>query len=564
MKTTVCSSFSAFVLTVLFTLMLTLSVTVQPVLANNINVSTPSLTGQNPSLDNTNIQFNLSWENSWRDVVNWDAAWVFVKFRGADGIWRHASLSNAAVDHNGAGYTVEPGTDGKGIFIYRPANGSGNVALSAVQLRWNYGTDGVGDNDLVTVKVFAVEMVYIPQGAFFAGDGATAGVAGQFSQGNTTAPYQITGEAALTLGGTALANLGNRNAAGQSVADDFNSSATQTLPAAYPKGFNPFYSMKYELSEQQWVDFFNTLTATQKTLRDITGNSPTLGGKNTDAVSFRNTIAWPDFGDATTTRPDRACNFLNRRDVSAYLDWAALRPISELEFEKACRGTLAAVANEYAWGTTTVVEALTISGTEDGTETITTPNANANIPGANLTGGDAGNGLVRCGIFARSATTREQAGATFYGVMEMSGNGVEFCVVVGSNFGRLFVGTHGDGSLSADGDATNADWLLGFSFGARGGDFNFSTSQISNREFINLGLDSFRSISFSGRGGRSAPGFGFGRPDVAPVKNLTDEEIQEWFKKEFKPSPRSGRNNGLFPFSPAPAPDTKVRPTESR
>ena len=45
-----------------------------------------------------------------------------------------------------------------------------------------------------------------------------------------------------------------------------------------------------------------------------------------------------------------ACNWLSWADVAAYLDWSGLRPMTELEFEKACRGPNAPVAGEYAWG----------------------------------------------------------------------------------------------------------------------------------------------------------------------------------------------------------------------
>ena len=37
-----------------------------------------------------------------------------------------------------------------------------------------------------------------------------------------------------------------------------------TIPSAYPKGYAAFYCMKYEVSEGQWVDFFNTLKDGQK------------------------------------------------------------------------------------------------------------------------------------------------------------------------------------------------------------------------------------------------------------------------------------------------------------
>ena len=87
--------------------------------------------------------------------------------------------------------------------------------------------------------------------------------------------------------------------------------------------------MKYEVTEGQWVEFFNNIASAAQTNRDITAAS----GKNSDSVVKRNTVAWTT-GTATTTRDDRAVSYLSYMDLAAYLDWMALRPHSELEHEK--------------------------------------------------------------------------------------------------------------------------------------------------------------------------------------------------------------------------------------
>ena len=135
--------------------------------------------------------------------------------------------------------------------------------------------------------------------------------------------------------------------------------------------------MKYEISQGQWVSFFNKLTASQKLGRDITDAT----GKNTDIETNRNTVAWTNAAnDATCTAPDRACNFLSWGDGIAYADWAGLRPLTELEFEKACRGAGNPVSNEYAWGNATApvtLDAVGCYGTDgSGTETPRPTNAN--------------------------------------------------------------------------------------------------------------------------------------------------------------------------------------------
>lgn len=52
-----------------------------------------------------------------------------------------------------------------------------------------------------------------------------------------------------------------------------------------------------------------------------------------------------------------ACNWLTWMDGAAYTDWAALRPFTELEFEKAARGPQLVVNDEYSWGSTDLTQA---------------------------------------------------------------------------------------------------------------------------------------------------------------------------------------------------------------
>ena len=161
--------------------------------------------------------------------------------------------------------------------------------------------------------------------------------------------------------------------------------------------------------------------------------------------------------------------------------------MTELEFEKACRGTLAPVANEYAWGNTSITAATTISDTENGTETITNSGANCCYSAQTFTGGDGGQGPLRCGIFAESATTREQAGASYYGIMELSGNLGEHSVTVGNGTGRGFTGVHGNGSLDSNGDANVSNWpgtdAIGSGFRGGGWDDDASYVRVSDRNY---------------------------------------------------------------------------------
>lgn len=55
--------------------------------------------------------------------------------------------------------------------IHRNVEGIGGVSLTNITLNWNYAAGGRYGTNQVDVALFAVEMVYIPEGAFYVGDG---------------------------------------------------------------------------------------------------------------------------------------------------------------------------------------------------------------------------------------------------------------------------------------------------------------------------------------------------------------------------------------------------------
>ena len=230
--------------------------------------------------------------------------------------------------------------------------------------------------------------------------------------------------------------------------------------------------MKYEVSQGQYVDFFNTLTNTQKTDRDITNSQH----KNTDGVVARNTISYIS-GSATTTTPDRPLNYVNSDDALAYMDWSGLRMMTEFEFEKACRGPQTPVAGEFAWGTADIyAPASPLNMLNDGSPTATFSDPGTLIGNAFYQTTASGfGGPSRCGIFAASAInkTREETGGSYYGIMEMTGNLYERMVSVGTPGGRAFDGSHGDGALSVAGAHNVANWpaVTGGDIGYRGGSY---------------------------------------------------------------------------------------------
>jgi len=436
---------------------------VAQVFANNIQVRNIELKNLNEVSNWVHIEFDLDWQNSWRvssGPANWDAAWVFVKYRVNGGTWVHGNLSQVnSTSPTGVALDVTP--DGMGAFVYRESDGSGMFDADDIQLRWNYGSTNL--DDVIDIKVFAIEMVYIPQGSFYVG-GTSGDERNKFHAGgfSTSSSYQITSEDAITIADSS-GNLYYTN--------DSSSGGDRagTLPAAFPKGFNAFYCMKYEVSEGQWLAFFNSLTATQQINRDITG----ANGKNSDAVVSRNTISW-DSGLATSSSPDRAMSFCSPADMNAYMDWTGLRPMTELEYEKVCRGPVFPKAGEFAWGTSNITsESYGLLNAGSPSETIANPATGV----GNAMYGDTNsslNGPLRCGIFASSALNknREETGGSYYGVMELSGNLYERCVSVGNAAGRAFTGNHGNGIISATGNGTVFNWpnsITGEGYSYRGG-----------------------------------------------------------------------------------------------
>jgi formylglycine-generating enzyme required for sulfatase activity len=476
-----------------------------PAYANHIQVGIPTLAGQNTTADYVDVQFDLSWENSWRrDIAgagesapyNYDAAWLFVKFKVTSGDWKHATLNTTAGNHTApTGSTITPSSDGKGVFIYRSSNGTGSNDWNNVKLRWEYGIDSVLDGDNVTVKVFGVEMVYVSQDTLNLNTAVSGNIYNEFTSAGIT---QITNENALA--DSAIQWSYDNQSGGRGSSD--------ALGASYPKGYAAFYCMKYEVSQEQYAVFLNTLTSIQ------TGNRyPDQNG------TLRHTISGshPNF---SASRPDRACNYLSWMDGCAYMDWTGLRPMTELEFEKACRGNQAVVTDEFAWGNTTITAATTINngveGDEDGTEIITNSGANCCYNNQTFSGGNAGQGPLRCGIFTTSSTTtRQQTGASYYGIMELSGNLYERCVTVADQdrYGNTtdagtFDGSHGDGALSTSGDADVSNWPGTDAKGAgqRGGSWSLSPiiGRVSDRYYA-ADTNTIRGNNYGFRGVRSAP-----------------------------------------------------------
>lgn len=425
--------------------------------ANNISVKKVSLTDTNTVAKTVMIKLDLSWENSWRDDINWDAAWVFVKFKKKNGTWAHVTLSASGhligTSSNPAKINVP--ADQKGAFMYRTGNGAGTINITDIKLLWNYGADGVTDLDSLETRVFATEVVYVPEGSFAAGDGSAAAMTGILCNANYISDYVLIQD---TLSVPLFRQLPNPNPPGTPLLKtktiwvdgrtgiDTTGDGTIDLPD-FPTGYKAFYCMKYEVSQGQYADMLNTLSFDPANLGTGTNaNKPSLFFPIfPTSTTSRFTISLQD-SVYFTPRPDRGCNQLTGFGLS-FADWAGLRPMSEFEFEKACRGPLAPLPYERAFISSYGMPPgnFRVKGEENGTETFVNNWGVASIPGELVLDGDGGTGPHRVGIFATDTTSRNSSGASFYGIMDLTDNLAEYVVYYDTEL--KFKGINGDGLL---------------------------------------------------------------------------------------------------------------------
>lgn len=624
------------------------------------------------------IDFAVEWDNSWRDDFNWDAAYIFLKYKKkSDNDWKHVLLKSEghvlSSDYDWSVNTYTTTADyGTGVFIYRRANGKGRSSVD-IKLKWLITRNGLTTADFsngeVECAAMCMEVVYVPTGAYWLGDGISnktfktnsrpilpqydlirndgtmkfyatgdinsadykkyppenaanrinesrnvidnawyattasdsrwwvefdtpkrvryfgvSGVSGRTSyrpatwafegskdgrswtvlrsctqeewaiiaSGNS---YPVSNALKIdqgkvdsykfyrirTVSGTVRPMLSNvsmtevdldsmpinaylmdkqssvsLNQTTELCADD-GDTWNSTLQANYPTGYEGFYAMKYEVSQDQYIRFLNKLQLRQQKMRTIgetldnlqvgeyvygtnrtlpsARNGIVLGARLNNQVVFASDLNSGDDpsqdGDGQTV----ACNFLSPADMLAYADWTGLRPLSEFEYEKMARRPFPynARLGEWAWNSNELKDLKMPQSdmiTDAGSRTESVANANVN----------AGNklaGPVRVGAFAKGSTSQIAAGASFFGLMELSGNLAE--IYYNANVtGRPFQGNrreaHGNGTITVetnaskpgDTDVSTTYWPVGpNAFTLRGGSFKSPQNQItiSDRSF---------------------------------------------------------------------------------
>lgn len=666
------------------------------------------------------VKIKIGWDNSWRDAFNYDAVYVFLKYKvdGVDELWHHAYLMNEGHKvTSGFDYLLSNATGSanlnQGMFIYRKDKGFGNAEVE-LELKWLITSNA--DRPLkreqftsgsVFLSAMGIETVYIPRGAFRAGDTKSAytfenkditlpassnvlvpenivgcesskpiaqnppefainemndisrdnsnawvgrsdaGDAEWFDYWKVTlkAPKKIRSIAIESIeGGTPskwqFQGLNVNNNQWQALypkagnndiyadGSDWAVNSHRTYPCTrtlklekspgdnsyvvfriliketanppvikniaisegniidsvdnsvliygprttmsdrvglyaddedtwtgsttdhYPNGYGAFFTMKYEISQEQYVAFLNKLTAAQQRARTIGADLESLlegqyvFGPDKNKPSARNGIKLASIGvndapyvfandlnprDEYSQNGDGqtiACNFLNAGDMMAYADWTGLRPLTELEFEKMSRRPYPypALRGEYVWNTSgDFTPATGFYGETEG-------KYNERLSGGNINAEAKLKGPVRSGAFAAGGAGQTDAGASFWGVMDLGGNLAE--LYYNSNTeGRAFCGlqdaNHGDGKINASGagDVSNVFWPVEpKAFALRGGSFRDirERARISDRE-KHIGV--FGTVNEVQALKDSTMTFRLGR--TAPVQTLVSEVVLE-------------------------------------
>jgi len=282
------------------------------------------------------VTFDISWSNSWHWASFHDAAWVFFKVRAdAKGDWQPVRLvadkvvnptGYAAGDGTPFEFVVPGGDDGfVGMFVRRAEDGRGAVASRSVTAVWDFTANQGVEKDLkkVRIQAFGIEMVYVAEGPFCLGSGGTTELNMFHSftgKDENTPPHRVTGAGAIPTG----RQKGRLWAKGIALPDGGE------IPAAFPNGYVAFYCMKQPYFTQEiYAGFLNTITAEQA-----------KGHYYTDyqGVAIKRSGQLPNYAYAASA-PSERCPWLSWADGAAVAAWAGLRPMTELEYEKAIRGS---------------------------------------------------------------------------------------------------------------------------------------------------------------------------------------------------------------------------------
>lgn len=384
---------------------------------NYMLIENVTVTGINTALGTAQVQFDINWGNSWKDSINWDAAWVFIKYKNTEGEWKHAKINAIGYDHGqGTSNIIQPTSDKMGAFVRMADYGQTNFSVDGMQLQWNFSLDGLSNVSNMEIKLFAIEMVYNPIGSFSFCDGQAykpKGLDFNYSVINERMSPSINCQTqfwdysdpnyldtnTIRIKGNAGIDTNNDN-----IIDNPN----------YPTGYFPYYAFKFELTDQQYSDFLNCLNEAQKVNLEVLGGTSSLNLSN---------------GKYYASSPNRAFSGtygISKAMLMAYADWSGLRPISVLEFSKSLWGPskpyLSSPGIAYS------------------------SNGNWNIPK------DVGSGSRHY----NGVNSFQYGGSGYFGMKDMMCSLQEPCVSISSEDFSILI--HGNGEIDDSGNSDIQSW----------------------------------------------------------------------------------------------------------
>lgn len=400
------------------------------------------------------LTFTVDWKNAWnyKNGDFSDAIWLFVKFhpQNGNGEWIHSDIETGSASGDG---NSQLANDKKGLFVFLDptVDFSGNTSAIPVSVVLHPKIDSYLNPD---IQVFAIEMVRIPDGSFYVGDGRPLARDNYFTDAASytgildavSPPYFMSSEGSIST----IDNTGIRTVNAEGI------DLPTIILASFPKGTSAFYIMKYEVSQSQFIAMANTLPLRWRDLFPlgfISGDAtPTARNgvrSEIDASSGLKVFSCDlnNNGIPNEENDGTALPFNYTTDgfpfvAMLYLDWACLRPMSVFEFEKAARGILNPVAHEMAWGNSTLNQILF------STDVINIGKEDEQLSSPDLAGKYLSGSMIRCGGLATGLTnpTRTNTSSSYYGVHDLSGNLLEITIFPGTK-GAFSNSDHGDGNV---------------------------------------------------------------------------------------------------------------------
>ncbi|MEO0897172.1 MAG: SUMF1/EgtB/PvdO family nonheme iron enzyme [Bacteroidota bacterium] len=496
-------------------LLIFLSTSLQSI-ANSRYKSTKRAYTEIISTTNKSLNVRVNYFDFWNDDVNHSALYLF--FKG-----KNQSHDIESIELTTEFFEIKKTTDSKGFYLI-PAKS--NDSKNSVDLKIIFK-----ENDL-NVKPHCLEMVYIPKGEFTLGSikpfdyrntkstsrGSLGAPLNAFfksgTKGQFKGAYQINSENEIKLGDCeGCLNVLDAEITG---VNTFSGNKKGVLPKTFPKGFESFYQMRYELTEQQFCDFLNSLSPEQAKER-INLDATFQGITRADYGNF---IEYNNV-EFVTTKPNQPCSFLSWNDCLAYSDWAGIRVMTELEFEKSARGFDKPKFREFSWGGSEITKQYFLDKTLykcDENNYCVDGNIHVNYLGfsnfndvCTKNGSDKSyigcrtlsqdikyRGPLETGIHSKGkkSLNRVTTGSGYFGTLDLSGNLREPVIPIGSIESRNYAGSCGDGTITSEGKSDNRDWYYSnesdLVYGYRGGCWAFHENHARIADRFNVyrqGLD---------------------------------------------------------------------------